>query len=259
MAAPSVPHWRRSKVSHVPPPQLPSKALREPTAKPSDDTVALPSKGKVSPAANQSDATKMWNYIRPFLIRNKTEPPKLGWVPELISLRRVRDLAWNTEWTEANPYVDSTGKDVSAMILYLTGERAPTPCTRCETGRGPFKGCIMISKAAPENARNAITSCANCLYHQGQTWCSHNPASRARISGIGPAAESSPAASGTSSTPEISNLALIRSDITPASNPAHLTPAQRNLPRPVLKPSEVNVIEMANSDRPYKMLLGEFG
>ena len=117
---------------------------------------------------------EMWAYLEPLLAKHKGEKmPHGGYVWELSILPRVRDLDANFVWQRGHPYTDTTPRDVSAVIIQLTGEPAATPCNKCKEGKGPWNGCIMISSKAADHAVANIVSCANCFYHYGQTYCSH--------------------------------------------------------------------------------------
>ncbi|KAH8899751.1 hypothetical protein GQ53DRAFT_815811 [Thozetella sp. PMI_491] len=125
-------------------------------------------------AINIGDWKPLWEYIMPFLtVHRSVPPPTKGYVRELLLLPRVRDLAWNTDWVNENPYVDSRPQDISAMVMQVTGELAPEPCMRCADAKGPFKGCVMVSIRAHDNPLETIFSCANCFYHCRQTYCNH--------------------------------------------------------------------------------------
>ncbi|KAK0641714.1 hypothetical protein B0T16DRAFT_219811 [Cercophora newfieldiana] len=123
---------------------------------------------------SNEDWKLLWEYLQQFLIRHKGPTlPKDGWVSELITLPKVRDLQWNATRQAQHPFLDSKARDVSAMIIQLTGEPAPSTCTRCLEGKGPFDGCIMISKDAHIGPLKSVFACANCFYHYNQTYCSH--------------------------------------------------------------------------------------
>jgi hypothetical protein len=126
---------------------------------------------------NQVEATgnaaELWNYLQPYLTRHKgARIPANGWVPQLITLPKVRDLDWNASWLDTHPYLDSLPRDVSAIIIQATGDPAPHPCTRCSSGAGLFRSCIIISAKASREPLGHVFSCANCFYHWGQTRCS---------------------------------------------------------------------------------------
>lgn len=120
------------------------------------------------------DAQEFWSYLQPYLVKHKgpTIPPQ-GWVRCLITLPRVRDLDWNEPWLATHPFTDTHPRDISALVLQMTGDPAPTPCGKCRDGKGPFRSCIMISSKAEAGPMGAILSCANCFYHFNQTYCTH--------------------------------------------------------------------------------------
>jgi hypothetical protein len=120
------------------------------------------------------NAQEFWSYLQPYLTKHKgpTIPP-LGWVSRLITLPRLRDPDWNVPWLATHPYTDTHPRDISALVLQVTGDPAPTPCGKCREGKGPFRSCIMISTKAEPGPLGAILSCANCFYHFNQTYCSH--------------------------------------------------------------------------------------
>ncbi|KAI6377881.1 hypothetical protein MCOR25_002397 [Pyricularia grisea] len=117
----------------------------------------------VTPIPGDSD--RMWEYIKDFM-RQTPLPPSTGHVPDVIGLPRLRDIRWNETWK--NGYFESLPRDVTALIMYLTGEYPPVSCTRCKASKGPFDGCIVMSR---EVQNSAIVSCSNCWYHGYQTQC----------------------------------------------------------------------------------------
>ena len=119
------------------------------------------------------DAAVLWGYLQPHLSKYRgPDIPAQGWVRQLVTLPRVRDVDWNTPWLSAHPFSDTNPRDISALIIQVTGEPAPQPCNKCATGRGPFASCVVISTRAPNGPLGNILSCANCFYHFGQTYCS---------------------------------------------------------------------------------------
>lgn len=122
----------------------------------------------------EGDEEALWNYIQPYLTKhNGTILPTKGWVRQLIGLPQVREPDWNIEWLTEHPFLDSQPRDISALLMQLTGEPAPHPCNKCRIGRGPFNSCIMISSKAESGPIGSIFSCANCFYHYGQIYCTH--------------------------------------------------------------------------------------
>ena len=118
------------------------------------------------------DVDALWSYVQPYLTKHQgTHIPAQGWVRQLLTLPRVRDLDWNMPWISAHPFSDTNPRDISALLLQVTGEPAPYRCEKCVTGRGPFTSCVMISSEAPNGPLANIFSCANCFYHSGQTYC----------------------------------------------------------------------------------------
>jgi hypothetical protein len=114
-------------------------------------------------------ARAMWDYIQPHLHDTRTIPAS-GHVKELLPSTRVRDLQWNPNSTR--PFVENKPKDISCMIIQVTGEQAPEPCSECAKGKGPFDGCVVIDRNAHPDVRSCMISCANCNYHGHQTGCS---------------------------------------------------------------------------------------
>jgi hypothetical protein len=118
---------------------------------------------------NAQRARAMWDYIRPHLHSTKTIPAS-GHVKELLPLPRVRDLKWNPNCIQG--FIEKVPRDVSCMIIQVTGEEAPAPCTECVKGKNPFDGCVVIARDAHPDVRSRMISCANCNYHGLQNRCS---------------------------------------------------------------------------------------
>lgn len=111
--------------------------------------------------AHLKSSEQMWDYILPFLSVHKSLP-EINWARHIIHLARVRDIKWNEERNKDHPYKDSHPRDITALIVQVTGVESPTPCDNCAQGKGPFIGCIQISPAASVEAKGAVLSCANC-------------------------------------------------------------------------------------------------
>lgn len=131
-----------------------------------EDEEAVRPSGRLS---GEDESQSTWQYIKPHL-KKTTTVPNHGWVKELLPLPRVRDLRFNpnrrSDFSETNP------RDISCMIIQLTGEEAPSPCSKCSEGRGQFSSCVVISRDAPPEVRARMVSCANCNYHNRQSDCS---------------------------------------------------------------------------------------
>lgn len=108
-----------------------------------------------------SSLEDMWEYIRPYLLVHKS-PPTTNWVHHVALLPRVRDIKWNEERNKDHPYRDSKPRDITALIVQVTGVDAPAPCDSCAQGKGPFVGCVKISPQASAEAKASVLSCANC-------------------------------------------------------------------------------------------------
>ncbi|KAK4671439.1 hypothetical protein QC764_600340 [Podospora pseudoanserina] len=91
-------------------------------------------------------------YLRHFKGR---EPPSKGHVRTLLSLPQLPDFDWNHMRIRTNPFSDTNPRDITALILQVTGEPAPKSCGRGASGNGLFQSCVMISPRAPDD----ITYC----------------------------------------------------------------------------------------------------
>ncbi|RYO74871.1 hypothetical protein DL766_008152 [Monosporascus sp. MC13-8B] len=113
---------------------------------------------------------ELWQYVHQYLKHTPFSPiPQTGHVPQMLTLPRVRDVEFREKL--ANPYSEARAQDISALIMQVTGQEPPHPCSRCQEGKGPFKGCYLISVEAPQSTRNLVRACANCFYKCNQTYC----------------------------------------------------------------------------------------
>ncbi|RYP60430.1 hypothetical protein DL771_010517 [Monosporascus sp. 5C6A] len=113
---------------------------------------------------------ELWQYVHQYLKNTPFSPiPQTGHVPQMLTLPRVRDVEFREN--PANPYSEARAQDISALIMQVTGQEPPHPCSRCQEGRGPFKGCYVISVEAPQSTRGLVRACANCFYKCNQTYC----------------------------------------------------------------------------------------
>lgn len=147
-----------------------------------------PSSSVSDPAtALDPQSATMWELVRPHLVRtDKDHAPTKGYVRDFLKLPKVRELRWNTSWITKNPYVDAHPRDVSSLIMQITGEYAAQPCSKCQEGKGPYEGCVVISPRASPECQLMIVSCANCWYHSGQTYCSHQSMLKERFVALFP-------------------------------------------------------------------------
>lgn len=214
--------------------------------------------------AQSGNADGMWEYVRPFLTKHRDSIPVLNWVRHVIHLPRVRDIKWNEPRIKDLPYRDSHPRDITALIVQVTGVEAPMPCTACVQGKGPFKGCIMISPQASQESRDHVLACANCYYHCGQSMCSH-------CSGVVPRRRDrrdrlthkkkiynvkvlSDRARGAVKTPKTGQQQQLSR--TTGGTSLEETP-QLNMR--VYQPSDIHYLEMASKDRAYKVIRGKHG
>lgn len=162
----------RSRVDESP--ARPSPSLKPYEADPDDDD-ARPepmSESAILQSMTPADARKaraMWDYIQPHLHHTRTIPAS-GHVKELLPSTRVRDLRWNPNSNRS--FIENKPKDISCMIIQVTGEEAPSPCSECAKGKGIFDSCIVIDRNANPEVRSCMISCANCNYHGRQSGCS---------------------------------------------------------------------------------------
>lgn len=111
----------------------------------------------------------LWEYIRPYLART-TRIPNSAYVPELLQLPKVRDIAFSIHRKDAR-VDEKTNRDVAAVVIQLTGEVSAVACSSCRDKKGIFSECVVIAHNAFPDARSRYTSCANCLYHANETSC----------------------------------------------------------------------------------------
>ncbi|KAL8313145.1 hypothetical protein RB593_007377 [Gaeumannomyces tritici] len=112
----------------------------------------------------------MWKYITQFTKVHREEIPEKMYVRDFLALPRLRDLEWND--ARQVSFKDSVARDVSSMLMQVTGPYAAEPCTRCKKDSGPYKGCVRMPPEAPVHPQVMLYGCANCVYHGGQTHCS---------------------------------------------------------------------------------------
>ncbi|KAF3765680.1 hypothetical protein M406DRAFT_68101 [Cryphonectria parasitica EP155] len=117
------------------------------------------------------DVSNLVEYLRPILRRGGVPDPagmlRLECFSTLVSLPQQRTIEWNAH--HGLPWTYRHKIDITSLLVQITGERPPSPCERCEAGRGKYMGCFVISSAANTGS---IYGCANCIYHGKQTFCS---------------------------------------------------------------------------------------
>lgn len=112
----------------------------------------------------------MWRSISQTLARGGYPPQQIHpskQVRNLLILPGRRDLEWRRGFPAQ--FTINTTKDITSVLVQITGDMPPNPCTRCISEKGPYVGCFVISS---ETEVNGVTGCANCCYHGNQTDCS---------------------------------------------------------------------------------------
>lgn len=105
------------------------------------------------------DATKEnWRLIRKLLTGRQFYPPKRGHFAALLSTPRSRDIILRAGLR----FAADQPKKVRLLLAHMTGEEPAVPCDSCALGRGPFKKCVAISKAAAGEITNGTICCTNC-------------------------------------------------------------------------------------------------
>lgn len=134
-----------------------------------------------TPVREGDDPADLWRYLQP-LLSETTLPADGGFVKQLLTLPRVRrvELLPNkmpdgTFGSHIRTFQEKTPRDVASIIIQATGDVPPEPCQRCLAGKGLMKGCVVIATKSCPDARRRYYSCANCLYHGNQTYCSLKP------------------------------------------------------------------------------------
>lgn len=244
--------------------------------KASDASLLSPSAGKKKPdssfeglpgdlaSTHKDSSEELWGYIRPHLrTYNSPRIPTTCWVDKLIHLPRIRDLEWNTEFITAYPFRDYKTKDITAMIMHLTGRMQKTPCSKCKEGNGPFRGCVLISRDVPQALATSLSCCANCTYHYGDRFCDYNTRVRAMKPGFTETKRPSESRGAEQDIPgdnsEVESEDSLDGDV--ASQAAegiserHWSEASDNSPNPGVAPPLA--LETAPSGRPYSAWLGK--
>ncbi|RYP20108.1 hypothetical protein DL767_009525 [Monosporascus sp. MG133] len=166
MAKPAVPTQLKNRYARE---QRNSGVFRAQSGTPST-TKKIADKQAAPNSPSGGSGEELWQYVHQYLKHTPFSPiPQTGHVPQMLTLPRVRDVEFREN--PANPYSEARAQDISALIMQVTGQEPPHPCSRCQEGRGPFKGCYVISVEAPQSTRNLVRACANCFYKCNQTYC----------------------------------------------------------------------------------------
>lgn len=110
------------------------------------------------------DATQEnWGLISKYFGVRHYQPHKTGHFAALLSTPRSRDILTRPDVR----FIADQPKKIRLLIVHITGKEPPVPCNSCALGRGPFKKCVAISKAAAGDTTNGIVCCTNCASKRG--------------------------------------------------------------------------------------------
>lgn len=110
------------------------------------------------------DATKEnWRLIRRFLRGRQFSLPKRSHFAALLATPRRRDIILKPGLR----FAADRPKNVRLLITHMSGDESPVPCNSCDQGRGPFKKCVAISKAAAGETTSGVVCCTNCATKKG--------------------------------------------------------------------------------------------
>lgn len=124
------------------------------------------------------EVSKLIEYITPILFDGDLSNPRGALASSvfncgLLSLPQQRAIEWSPGRVSSWKFRHNI--DITALLMQVTGDLAPSACSKCRAGRGLFSSCILLSsKTDPGN----IYGCANCVYHGKQTYCSYKTWSR---------------------------------------------------------------------------------
>lgn len=144
-------------------PDLPSRASTEVPGEPEEPEeagVVVPGDAG-PPDLTQSTAKENWGIIEALFTDRRFPPPDKGPLHTLLSTPRVRGLE-----VGSGPRNISVlwPKDMSLLIVQLSGIEAPKPCSRCERGAGLFQTCVMLSEEVASLLQHGVCSCVNCAW-----------------------------------------------------------------------------------------------
>ncbi|KAI0021682.1 hypothetical protein F4780DRAFT_276005 [Xylariomycetidae sp. FL0641] len=140
-------------------------------ARPSGLTLIGSTAPTTGSGAGKLHARSNWLHIRENLDDVPQSPisKRYQYIADLLETPRVRDIQYNNGVPRRS--YEGDPQEIAAMAVQMTGTRVPHPCSRCREGRGPFKGCYVISAEAPLRARQAMTRCGNCLGKSNKYKC----------------------------------------------------------------------------------------
>lgn len=182
----------------------------------------------------------LWAYIQQHLV-STTEIPSSSAVKNLLTLPKQRDVKLNTHH-RSKGFIETSSRDIAAMIIQVTGDVVSVPCKRCRQGKGPFKGCVVASQATHDDTKARYPCCGNCLYGGSKLMCTlphetreRTPRSNRDLVGDQSlaVAEPLPARRSTRQTPNFANGGrVMRGDAAREKKPVLRSSSHRDAPRP---------------------------
>lgn len=104
-------------------------------------------------------------------VEGQLPKPDIPGLKPLLNLPRVRDLV-----TTHTLETDLLPKQIASLIIQVTGEESPRPCSECRRHKGPFTTCVRstaeVGHLTAEFLGTSCRACANCLYRKNSSACS---------------------------------------------------------------------------------------
>ncbi|KXX74455.1 Transcription factor SFP1 [Madurella mycetomatis] len=111
-----------------------------------------------------------WKHICSQVEGQLPNPDTPGLKP-LLNLPRVRDLVTTQALT-----TDLLPKQIAGLIIQVTGEESPKPCSECRRHKGPFATCVRstaeVGHLTAGFLGTSCRACASCLYRKNSSACS---------------------------------------------------------------------------------------
>lgn len=154
-------------------PGLPGQGGHAPKVSKHQVVIKNPQGTTQSRQLSTSDATELWDYMRPHLPNLLTSISKDDNALILFHLHRRREVQWRPNMQ--NVKVEDDRRQILGLLIYLTGEKhrdGEKSCTHCVRRNGPFLGCMILTSGVPKGLRPLVRSCANCVFTHKSSSCS---------------------------------------------------------------------------------------
>lgn len=156
-----------------------------------DPTMAHPGylRPKLLKTPLESSPNQMWLHMKSL---DEIEAVELEDLPEVekdlfvhMSLPRKRNIELNPTFKGLRRFNPRWASNTVALVIYLTGDEATTPCEYCAKRNGPFVGCVVPAQSIHSRlgSQTHRTACANCRYN----WQSRNCTLNQDVHAPGPA------------------------------------------------------------------------